>query len=77
MAKTYGQILREKGIGYLSRGRTKDKIEFGRDAQGAKTKSITDELGNTVVEHNNKLDQVDVHIKAPHIRISSQEVRDA
>lgn len=74
--KTYGQILREKGIGYLSKGLTKDKVVLGRDAEGAKTKSTTDELGNTVVEHNNKKDQVDVHIKAPHIRVSAQEVRE-
>jgi hypothetical protein len=73
----YGDRLRAKGIGILSRGLTKNKVETGRDAQGARTKATTDELGNTVVEHNNKQDQVDVHIKAPHIQIVSQEVRDA
>jgi hypothetical protein len=64
-------------IGYLSRGQTKPKVKYGRDVEGAKTKSVTDELGNTVIEHNNKKDQVDVKIKAPHVRIASQEVRDA
>jgi hypothetical protein len=73
--KTYGQILREKGISFLGRGLTKDKIEYGRDADGARTKSTTDELGNTVVEHNNAKDQVDVAINAPQVRLMTQEVR--
>lgn len=73
---TYGEMLRQKGIAYLSRGLTKDKVVVGRDSEGAKTKATTDELGNTVVEHNNKKDQVDVHIKAPHVRMVTQEVRD-
>lgn len=73
--KTYGQMLREKGIGFLSKGLTKPKVEYGRDAEGAKTKAVTDELGNTVTEHNNKKDQVDVKIVAPHISIAAKETR--
>lgn len=74
---TYGEILRAKNIGYLSKGQTKAKVTEGVDVEGKKTKATTDELGNTVVEHNNSKDQVDVHIKAPHIRIktSQEEVR--
>jgi len=71
--------FREKllSIGFLKGGQTKPRVQYGRDAEGARTKATTDELGNTVTEHNNKMDQVDVRIKAPHIRVSSQEVRDA
>lgn len=73
----YGKRLRAKGIAVLSRGLTRDKIEYGRDGEGSRTKATTDELGNTVVEHNNSKDQVDVHIKAPHVKIGTQEVRNA
>ena len=76
MEKSYGQMLREKGIGVLSKGLSKDKIQYGRDAEGARVKATTDQLGNTVVEHANSKDQVDVHIKAPQVRLISQEVRD-
>ena len=62
------------GIGFLSRGRTRDKVVTGRDAEGNRTKTVIDQAGNEVTEHNNKKDQVDVHIKAPHIRIAAQEV---
>jgi hypothetical protein len=71
----YGDKLRAKGIAYLSKGLTKPKVVHGRDAEGARTKAVTDELGNTVTEHNNSKDQVDVAIKAPHISIISKEVR--
>ena len=74
----YGDRLRSKGIGFLSRGLTKPKVVEGLDEAGCRTKSVTDELGNTVTEHNNSKDQVDVKIKAPHVRIGGvQEVRDA
>ena len=73
---TYGERLRAKGIGFLSKGQTKSRVVEGRDEEGCRTKAVTDELGNTVTEHNNKKDQVDVHIRAPHIEIASKEVRD-
>ena len=72
----YGDRLRAKGIAVLSRGLSKDKIVLGRDEAGAKTKTTIDQLGNEVTEHNNKQDQVDVKIKAPHVRVGAQEVRD-
>lgn len=72
---TYGERLRAKNIGYMGGGRTRDKVVEGRDSDGARTKATTDQLGNTVTEHNNSKDQVDVLIKAPHVRISSREVR--
>lgn len=73
----YGKRLRAKSVGYLSGGLTKPKVELGHDAEGNRTKATTDELGNTIVEHNNKKDQVDVHIKAPQVRVktSQEEVR--
>lgn len=74
---TYGEILRAKNIGVLGRGLSRDKVVEGRDAEGNRTKTIIDQLGNEVTEHNNKKDQVDVLIKAPHVRIGTQEVRDA
>ena len=67
----YGKKLRAKGIGYLGKGLslTKDKVVEGRDEEGNRTKAVTDELGNTVTEHNNSKDQVDVNIRAPHVKV--------
>lgn len=64
----YADKLRAKGIGVLTGGVTKDKVVEGRDEQGAKIKSVTDELGNTVTEHNNKKDQVDVTVRPQFIQ---------
>lgn len=61
-------------LNFGTRGRTRPKVEEGRDAQGYKTKAVTGEHGHTVTEHANPQDQVDVHIRAPHIRMSSREV---
>lgn len=74
--ETYGAKLRAKGIGFLSRGRTAPKVVEGYDSEGNRIKSVTDEAGNTVTEHNNSKDQVDVSIKAPHVHIGATEVRD-
>lgn len=73
---TYGEMLRAKGISYLSKGLTKDRVVTGRDAEGKRTKTTIDQLGNETTEHNNSRDQVDVKIKAPHVRVSTKEVRD-
>jgi hypothetical protein len=42
-----------RSVGYLSRGRTRDREESGREHpdSGKPWKSVTDELGNTVTEH--------------------------
>ena len=74
----YGKWLRSKGVTVLSGGLsiTKDNVKEGRDEEGNRFKATTDEIGNTVVEHNNKKDQVDVHIKAPHVKIGAQEVHE-
>lgn len=67
-----------RSVGIMKGGRTRSRVKEGRDEEGARTRAVTDELGNTVTEHNNSKDQVDVHIKAPHIRIGGgqKEIRD-
>jgi hypothetical protein len=68
--------FREKllSIGVLSRGRTRDRVREGRDDAGYRTKATTDELGNTVTEHADPTDRVDVTVRPPHVRLVSQEV---
>jgi hypothetical protein len=56
--------------------RTRDIIREGRDEHGDRTKATTDQLGNTVTEHNNSKDQVDVNIRAPEIRLTGDEIRE-
>jgi hypothetical protein len=53
--------------------RTRDIVAEGRDEAGDRIKAVTDQLGNTVTEHNNSKDQVDVHIRAPHIRVGGHQ----
>lgn len=64
-----------RSVGYLGRGRTRDRIREGRDADGRRYKACTDELGNTVTQRAG--DRQDVHIRAPQIQVigSTQEVR--
>ena len=72
----YGDRLREKGIAFLSKGLTKDKIVLGRDDEGKRTKTTIDQLGHEVTEHNNNKDQVDVKLKPPTLRFGHiEEVR--
>jgi hypothetical protein len=54
------------------RRRTRDIVAEGRDEAGDRTKATTDQLGNTVTEHNNSKGQVDVNIRAPEIRVTSE-----
>jgi hypothetical protein len=56
--------------------RTRDIVREGRDEAGDRTKAVTDQLGNTVTEHNNSKDQVDVNIRAPEIRLTGDEIRE-
>lgn len=67
---------REKlaSIGYLARGRTRDKKVDGRRPNGERMLSTTDELGNTVHE---SAEQRDVVIKAPLVKasLSQKEIR--
>lgn len=66
-----------RSIGYLGRGRTRDKVVEGRRPDGVRTKATTDELGNTVTEHAVG-DRQDVLIKAPTVQVTTttREVRD-
>lgn len=72
-------IDREKllSLGYLARGRTRDRVHEGRRADGIRVKATTDELGNTTTEHAVKGDRVDVHIRPETIRVHREELRRA
>lgn len=64
-------IEKLRSIGILGR-RTRDVVHEYRRDDGVRVKATTDQLGNTTTEHA-KGDRVDVHIRAPHIRVSGQE----
>jgi hypothetical protein len=49
-------------IGYLSRGRSRPRVEERRRPDGVRVKATTDELGNTVTEHAEG-DRVDVMVR--------------
>lgn len=63
---------REKllSVGYLGRGRTGSRVVEGRQhpETGQAFKATTDELGNTVVEHDTKDDRVDAHVRPATVR---------
>lgn len=59
-----------RSIGVISR-RTRDQVVDGFRADGVRTKSVTDELGNTVTEHASKDDRVDVNIRAPRVAVTA------
>jgi hypothetical protein len=50
-------------IGYLSGGRTRDRVREDRAADGQRRKHVTDELGNTVTQWARN-DRQDVLIRA-------------
>lgn len=58
----------------LNTGKSRDRVVYAGDKPGERTKATTDELGNTVTQHQDG--RQDVHIRAPLIRLTSQEVRD-
>jgi len=60
MANAYTEKLRS--IGVIS-ARTRSVVVDGRRPDGVRIKSTTDELGNTVTEHNVPGDRQDVHIR--------------
>lgn len=63
-----------RSIGVVSR-RSGDRVHEGRDDNGNRYKTVTDELGNTVTERPG--DRQDVTINAPHVtvRTSTSEER--
>jgi hypothetical protein len=68
-------IDREKllSLGFLSRGRTGDRVTEGRRGDGIRVKATTDELGNTVIEHATKDDRVDAAVRPDTIRFTPRE----
>lgn len=54
-----------RSIGHLSRGRTRDRVTEGRDADGNQFKATTDQLGHTVTQRAG--DRQDVTINAPRV----------
>ena len=53
-----------RSIGYLGRGQTRDKVREYRDpTDGHRIKETTDQANNTVTEHSNKEDRVDVMLR--------------
>jgi hypothetical protein len=61
MANEYLERLRSVGV--LKGGRTQARVVEGRRDDGVAFKATTDELGNTVTEHNTKEDRVDVTVR--------------
>lgn len=60
-----------RSIGYLGRGRTRDKVVDVRGDDGKVVgKATTDQLNNTVTVKDNSQD---VLIRAPHIRVAMQQ----
>lgn len=70
-------IDREKllSLGFLSRGRTGDRVSESRRHDGVRIKATTDELGNTVIEHATKDDRVDAAVRPQTIRFESREAQ--
>ncbi|MGH7239799.1 MAG: hypothetical protein ACREHG_06990 [Candidatus Saccharimonadales bacterium] len=66
MAKlTKADLDRMRSVGFNKRGLTRNRVVEGRSHSetGVAFKAVTDEAGNTVTEHNNKDDRVDVMIR--------------
>jgi hypothetical protein len=61
-----------RSLGYLGLGRTRDRVVEGRShpETGVPFKATTDELGNTTTEHATRDDRVDVHVRAPCVRVT-------
>jgi hypothetical protein len=51
-----------RSVGVISK-RTRSVVREGRRADGVRIKATTDELGNTVTEHNVKGDRQDVLLR--------------
>lgn len=51
-----------RSIGVIGK-RTKSTVKEGRREDGVRVKATTDELGNTVTEHNTADDRVDVTVR--------------
>ncbi len=63
IAKREAFMAKIKTVGVLKGGRTRNKVHEYRRDDGVRVKATTDELGNTVTEHNTKDDRVDVVVR--------------
>lgn len=73
MTKVDLDKLRSISVG----SRTRNKVVEGRTGRDDhRFKATTDELGNTVTEHNTRDDRVDVNIRAPHTQVQGDETRE-
>lgn len=62
----YGDWLKNKGVQTRTQGwshATRDQVREGRDSQGRRFKTTTDQLGNDTIQHGR--DQQSVRIKSP------------
>ena len=67
-------IDREKllSLGYLSKGQTRDNVREYRDpVDGHHIKATTDQAGNTVTEHSNKENRVDVMLRPKTVQLKA------
>lgn len=65
-----------RSIGYLGHGQTRDRVREYRDpTDGHRIKETTDQANNTVTEHNNKEDRVDVMIRPQTVELQSTPQR--
>lgn len=62
-----------RSIGYLGRGRTRNRVQEGRDEAGNRFKAVTDELNNTVTERGDN--RQDVRVRVDPIRVHIDELR--
>jgi len=71
VSETPIDIDKLRSLGYLSRGRTRDRVkEYRKDETGERTKETTDQLGNVVTQHAHG-DRQDVTIHAPKVVLST------
>jgi hypothetical protein len=66
---TKADLDRMRSVGYLGRGRTRNRVREYKRADGIRVKETTDEHNNTTTEHATKDDRVDVMIRPETIRV--------
>lgn len=75
---TQEDLERMRSVGHLSHGRTRDRVVEGRShpETGVAFKATTDELGNTITQHNTKDDRQDVLIRPETVHAFSNTTMD-
>lgn len=60
---SYGELLREKNVGVMTRTwATRDQVREGRRADGVRIKETTDQLGHVVTEHADGRQDVNINL---------------